>query len=291
MVDQMGAVALYNNNYFSRGTFSPKYLILHSTAGGTSAIAIANYFISTQNTSNPVSSHYIIGTDGQVVQTVLEQDFAWANGVISAGHDPWWTTAINPNNISISIEHCKPSLDNSDTLTAAQMSASFKLVSDICNRWNIPRRPADAIGGITGHYSIDPVSRKNCPGPYPWSALWSYLTSLTHVGLEGSGVFTTSSSDFKNYWVVQGEHWNCPRTGFNMGGAIRQYYNDLSIDGHTLPLPGLPLSNEIAVGTSGKVFQRFERMSLCYDPTLAVFPPGSEYKVYILNTNDPLIQA
>jgi N-acetyl-anhydromuramyl-L-alanine amidase AmpD len=34
---------------------------------------------------------------------------------------------------------------------------------------------ADAIGGITGHSSIDPVSRSHCPGPYPWDELFTYL--------------------------------------------------------------------------------------------------------------------
>ncbi len=287
--DQAGAIALYNNNYYpNRDGQKPRYIILHSTAGGTSATAIANYFASTQNTSSPVSSHYIIGTDGAVAQTVAEKNAAWGNGIISAGHDPWWSASVNPNDITISIEHCKPSLDNSDALTAKQQAASFKLISDICNRWSIPRRAADATGGITGHYSIDPVSRSNCPGPYPWDALWAYLAPIAHISLEDSGVFGISSSDFKNYWTVQGEHWNCPRTGYNMGGAVRQFYCDLSIDGQSLPLPGLPQSNEIKVGTSGEVVQKFERMTLCYNPTLKAFPPGSRYNVYILMLSDPL---
>src|SRR5690348_17254876 len=115
-----------NGNAFpGRNGLKPSFIILHGTAGGTSAQAIANYFASTQGGANPVSSHYVIGQDGIIIQCVAEVDGAWANGYLSTGHDPWWDPQINPNNITISIEHCKPSPDNSDALTPAQQEASF----------------------------------------------------------------------------------------------------------------------------------------------------------------------
>lgn len=184
MPDENGARWIPNNNYFAnRNGYKPAYVILHGTAGGTSADAIANYFASTQGTAKPASSHYIIGVDGIIVQAVREQDGAWANGFLTQGHDPWWDPNINPNNITITIEHCKPSTDNSDSLTPQQQAASFKLVQHICQRWNIPMRAADANGGITGHYSIDPVNRSHCPGPYPWDALWAFLKGANTVGI------------------------------------------------------------------------------------------------------------
>ena len=165
-----------NKNYFpARSGFKPAWLILHSTAGGTSAQAIANYFKSTESTSEPVSSHYVIGQDGTIVQCVKEEDGAWANGYLSPGHDVWWNESINPNLTTISIEHCKPSTDNSDQLTPVQKAASFQLIKEICQRHGIPMRSADTSGGITGHYSLDPVNRRDCPGPYPWSELWTFL--------------------------------------------------------------------------------------------------------------------
>ena len=160
-----GATWIPCTNFFQgRGGLKPLYIILHGTVGGTSAEAIAHYFQSTQGGGNPVSSHYIIGQNGSIVACVDEENAAWANGRFSTGHDPWWDPQINPNHITISIEHCKPSSDNSDPLTQPQQDASFKLVYHICKRWNIPTRLADAHGGITGHFSMDPVNRSRCPG-------------------------------------------------------------------------------------------------------------------------------
>lgn len=146
------------------------WIILHGTAGGASAAGIAQWF-----RQAPSSTHYIIGQDGAVVQCVAEGDSAWGNGPIEAGCDPWWRQFANPNTVTLSIEHVKPSQDNSDPLTPAQQAASFALVDHLCARWAIPRRAADAAGGITGHRSLLPVQRANCPGPYPWDELFAYL--------------------------------------------------------------------------------------------------------------------
>jgi hypothetical protein len=187
-----------NNHFAGRAGYKPRYAILHGTAGGTSAQGIAQYFQSTEGTANPVSSHYVIGTDGTVVQCVAETDAAWGNGIIETGADTWWNPAINPNYTTISIEHCKPSTDNSDALTSAQQTASFALVADICLRNNIPARPADAIGGVTGHFSIAPQSRANCPGSYPWAALWLYLRGVppmaTPTGWSDNGTTLIASN-------------------------------------------------------------------------------------------------
>lgn len=174
--DEQGALVIPNNNFFAgRQGYKPKYVIVHGTAGGTSAQAIASYFQSTEGGDSAVSSNYVIGTDGTVVQCVAESDGAYANGIFSMGHDAFWDTSVNPNLTTVSIEHCKPSEDNSDQITPAQLSASFTLIKHICERHGIPKHPADSSGGITGHFSIDPVNRSRCPGAYPWAALWDYL--------------------------------------------------------------------------------------------------------------------
>jgi len=176
-----------------RNGYTPRWLILHGTAGGSSAQNIAAWF---QNPSAQVSAHYVVGQDGAIIQTVSEDDWAWANGVLSAGHDGWWSDAVNPNWTTISIEHVKPDTQNASAITAAQQAASFKLIKDICSRWNIPMRAADANGGITGHYSIDPVNRSDCPGPYPWTQLWSYLDGNTVQG--GSNTMTTIPAGWRD---------------------------------------------------------------------------------------------
>lgn len=160
--------------------YTRKWLVLHKTAGFQTAQDVAAYF---QNGSNGlhVSSHYVIGLDGTVVQCVNEADGAGANGVLESGHDPWWDPSVNPNLVTFSIEHVDPTQDNSTPVPDAQKSASFALVKDICTRWNIPMRDADSAGGITGHFSIDPISRSRCPGNYPWDELWAYLKGVQHM--------------------------------------------------------------------------------------------------------------
>ncbi len=176
MPDEIGALWIPNKNYFpARKGYLPRYVIIHGTAGFSSAEEVASFFQATEKGDNPVSTHYILGLRGELIQCVSEAHGAWGNGYVMAGHDPWWSRALNPNLITISIEHVKLSRDNSDELTELQKQASFRLVSSICQRHNIPTRWADEQGGITGHYSMDPINRSFCPGPYPWEELFSYL--------------------------------------------------------------------------------------------------------------------
>ena len=176
MPDENEALWIPNNNYFpTRNGYHPRYVILHGTAGFTSAEEVANFFKSTETGDNPVSTHYIIGLHGEVIQCIDEADGAYANGGVTEGHDPWWSRSLNPNLLTISIEHVKLARDNSDNLTELQKQTSFTLIQRICNRHNIPKRPADATGGITGHSSMDPIHRSFCPGPYPWHELFASL--------------------------------------------------------------------------------------------------------------------
>src|SRR5262249_18217359 len=147
-LDERDVLWIPSTNYFpDREGHRPRWIILHGTAGFPSAEAVGYYF----QRAN-VATHYIIGRDGVIVQTVRESDGAWGNGGISEGHDVWWDRSVNPNNMTISIEHVKPSRDNSDELTEVQTYASFLLVEHICRRHDILRRYANEGGGITGHF-------------------------------------------------------------------------------------------------------------------------------------------
>lgn len=169
MTDYASALWIPNGNFFP-DSGKKSFLILHGTAGGSSALSIAQYFQSTEGTSNPVSSNYIVDQAGIVAQTVLEKDGAYAQGVVNNSN---WLG--NPNNYCLSIEHVKSSTDNSEPLTSPQQAASFALIKDICVRNNIGMHDADNSTGITGHFSIDPVNRARCPGTFPWNELWTYL--------------------------------------------------------------------------------------------------------------------
>lgn len=136
-------------------------IVIHGTAGGSTAVGIANFFKNTEGGTNPVAAHYIVGTDGDIVQCVQEKDGAWSNGSTE------W------NNKAVSIEHVKSALDNSSEITSAQKSASFELIGDICKRNNI---------GSLNIWPHSAVFNTACPGPYPWDDLRKYLaTPVVHV--------------------------------------------------------------------------------------------------------------
>lgn len=211
-------------NYWSgRGGHVPRFVIGHGTAGFERAQDCAVYFAST---SSGVSAHYIVGLQGEIIQCVQESDTAWANGVISGipaalpfrefgdgvHCDAWWSPDVNPNYLTVSIEHLKPSTNNADSLTTAQQIASFELINAICERWNIPKRFADSQGGITGHFSMDPVNRSRCPGPYPWSALWDYFAN------NGENTVTTP-----NKWQIADAAAEWQSTASNFGGKAPGY--------------------------------------------------------------------
>ncbi|GER81984.1 MAG: N-acetylmuramoyl-L-alanine amidase [Thermogemmatispora sp.] len=172
-MDEPGALWRPSPHYFAgRRGERPRWIIVHGTAGFATAEEVVAFF---QRPETEVSTHYLIARDGRIFQLVREADAAWGNGAVSRGHDRWWRTISNPNYATLSIEHHKLRRDNSDELTEAQKQASFLLIDHLCERHGIPRRRADAQGGITGHFSLDPQGRSYCPGPYPWDELFAYL--------------------------------------------------------------------------------------------------------------------
>lgn len=224
------------------GVFAPRWIIVHGTAGFTTAQQVADFFV---DNTPPTSTHYVVGRDGAVVQCVRETSAAWGNGGISgpAGassytahtgqHDAWWDSVPdhNPNTATFSIEHVKPTDDNSDLITPAQQAASFALIKHLCDAHGIPARAADASGGVTGHFSMDPVNRSDCPGPYPWDALWAYLqgggmTTLPNFPMKDQRTERTSDGH-----PPENGSWDCVPTSF---AAAIQYFDGGYISGDEL---------------------------------------------------------
>jgi hypothetical protein len=119
-------------------------------------------------------THYGIGRDGRIAQYCLEQDGACGNGILEAGHDPFWNQyADNPNWHSLSVETINDST-NGLPLSDPQKQTLFKLVSYWVKKYNIP------LSNIKGHFTLQPVNRVHCPGPnFDWDALWAYLKGGT----------------------------------------------------------------------------------------------------------------
>lgn len=281
-----GDLQILNNNAFSgREGNTPTAIIVHGTAsnGETNAVNIAHYFASTQGTDNPVSAHFVIDKDGSVVRCNNLSDGAWGNGVLEAGHDAAWDhllypngSYVNPNNVTLSIEHVKFANDNADQLTDAQKTSSFKLIAALCDAFAIPRHMLDTSGGITGHYSLAPQSRAHCPGSYPFAELMKFLQGGT-----SSLLFDEHSPLFHSFFKkVDDHHWLCTKTGKTIALGMLDYYKTLSFDPqHQLPSIGLPVSDETYVYRSDNApvsYQLCERGAMIYDPRhVNDNPPGS----------------
>ena len=81
------------------GTITPKYLVIHYTAGPQDAHGVAKYF---QNPAAKVSAHLNVGTDGTVTQSVPFNRKAWHAGSSS------WDGIRGLNSHSIGIEVVNP---------------------------------------------------------------------------------------------------------------------------------------------------------------------------------------
>ena len=133
----------------------PVMVILHHTAGSSLESALKT--LKTANSGGPVSSHYLLGRDGRLVQLVLESRQAWHAGGGS------WGPYRDVNAISIGIE-----IDNNgfEPFPEPQIQALITLLKDIAGRY---KRMSPRM--VLGHADVDPV-RKVDPHPqFPWKRL------------------------------------------------------------------------------------------------------------------------
>jgi len=167
---------LPHNHYWpGRQKHVIRYIIIHAVAGAySSAVQNAKQY---QRGKADIGPHYIVDRAGNVVQCVREENAAWSNGAVTAGAESWWGKRGNPNLETLSIEFVKTRGDHSDAITPAQQEAGFLLISHLARKWQIPPRWADSAGGITGHFSIDPVTARLDPGPFPWDELFFKLVA------------------------------------------------------------------------------------------------------------------
>lgn len=269
-VDESGAIPMWVSDSITFDSTDATWLVLHKTAGFTSAAECAAYFIA----GSDVSAHYIVGQgENEIVQCVPESRGAGANCCVSTGHAAYLPTDVNLNIKTISIEHIDPAIDNSTPLTPAQQAASFKLIRDICARHNIPMRPGDVNGGIIGHMDIDPVNRARCPGNYPWSELWSYLSS----NATGDEIMLNLSDPMGRFFQqAPGNAWSCASKNTLIGNAMLDFYRQHG------GIFGLPLTNEFGLSQyAGVTFQVFERAIQVFGALQGEVPPGSG-QVYLL---------
>lgn len=135
------------------GIRKPNYVIIHHTAQNSTQQTINTFLVKGKS---EVSSHYIVGKDGAVVQMVNDYLRAHHAGIGKWGNDS------DLNSSSIGIE-----LDNNGVdqpFTEAQIKSLLTLLDALKKRYNIP------TANFIGHSDIAP-GRKIDPKNFPWKVL------------------------------------------------------------------------------------------------------------------------
>jgi len=154
-----------------RGGKKPILIAIHTMETPESegrAAQVANWFAGA--TAPQASAHYMVD-DKQVLQSVKDEDTAWAVGDFLLNQE------------SISIEHAGTASQTpaqwEDAYSKAELALSARLTADLAHKWGIPAvklTPAQILAGksgFCGHADIT-VAKKIAgghtdPGPnFPW---------------------------------------------------------------------------------------------------------------------------
>lgn len=130
----------------------PQFVMIHHTSQNSLAQTIRTF----QLGHTQVSSHYVIGRDGQVVQMLNDYMRSWHAGKGKWGH------IEDMNSVSIGIE-----LDNNgrEPFPEVQINALLGLLDTLKTKYRIPQK------NFIGHEDFAP-GRKNDPSAYfPWKTL------------------------------------------------------------------------------------------------------------------------
>ena len=165
-------VELLTPNEYSRPQIpieSVNYIAIHYTANpGATAIANRNYFENLANTHDTkVSSHFVVGLDGEVVQCIPTSEMSYAT---------------NSRNVdTISIECCHP--DETGKFNDSTNDSVVKLTAWLCVRFGLTSE------NVIRHYD---VTGKDCPkyyveNPDAWLQMKADIAAQINVdyGLQG----------------------------------------------------------------------------------------------------------
>lgn len=130
------------NNYSRPGVESDRIngIVMHYTANpGSTAMQNRDYFEGLKDShETEVSSHFVIGLDGEIVQCVPTWEIAYASN--------------SRNNDTVSIECCHP--DESGKFNDETYRSMVQLVAWLCQKFDLTEQD------VIRHYD---VTEKNCP--------------------------------------------------------------------------------------------------------------------------------
>ena len=145
------------------------YIAIHYTANpGSTAMSNRNYFENLATTQeNKVSSHFVVGLEGEVVQCIPTSEMSYAT---------------NSRNVdTISIECCHP--DETGQFNDATYSSAVKLTAWLCTRFGLD------TDQVIRHYD---VTGKDCPkyyveNPDAWLRMKADIAAQIQVDYELQG--------------------------------------------------------------------------------------------------------
>lgn len=191
-------------NKSSRNGYKPMFICWH-IADGT-----YNGTISWErNSSSQVSSHFVLGKNGEVAQIVPLDMAAWTQGGIRNPTHPYVKShpSVNPNQYCVSIECEGFWKETKGKLTDAQFNSAVELtkhiVSEVKKLYNIDI-PVDREHMI-GHCEINTVTRSHCPGElFPFDELIKAVNKQGGNQSAGTGSSaSTPSVGTKYHYTVQ----------------------------------------------------------------------------------------
>lgn len=134
------------------GIRKPNYVMIHHTAQDSLAQTIKTF----HSAKAGVSSHYVIGRDGKIVQMVNDLFRGHHAGAGKWGND----TDLNSSSIGIELDNN----GTTDPWTDAQINALIELLTYLKTTYKIPQ------ANFIGHMDYAPT-RKNDPSRFPWKKL------------------------------------------------------------------------------------------------------------------------
>jgi len=174
---------LTHNRPYTKRSKTTAIAVHYVGNAGSSAVGNRNYF---QTASTSVSSHYIIGLDGEIIRCIPEDEVSWCTN--------------QANGYTISIECCHP--DSTGVFNSKTLASLVELCADICTRWKL--NPLN--GGVIRHFD---VTGKVCPkgfvaqkyGGTDDNNLTRYTKFKNDICKAMGQTSNTSSTDFQSYLI------------------------------------------------------------------------------------------
>lgn len=134
------------------GVRKPNYVVLHHTAQSSTEHTVRTF----HNQKVGVSSHYVIGRDGKVIQMVNDLFRGHHAGISKWGND----TDLNSSSIGIELDNN----GTTDPWPTVQIDALIRLLQKLKETYKIPQ------ANFIGHMDVAP-GRKIDPSRFPWKRL------------------------------------------------------------------------------------------------------------------------